>query len=294
MAWSLNLPFAIWLFAFWSPFVTNEASACARNRGPHKSAQEHAAFVREEMADFCQQGFWVVLPLDEVIDMKLLRLSPLGVVPQRNRRPRLINDLSFSEVNADTVKTGPAEAMQFGRALTRILYQVRHANPEFGPVYASKLDVADGFYRLGVNARQALRLACLLPRDQQEPQLVAIPLALPMGWVESPPYFCAATETVADLANSRLNLRQVPRHRLEDAALHPTAPVDSANRISSTHARKRCFTGPSFCSDRSLFGATVSSETGRTTRGNHPDQNRCRTDCYIAKPIPDLAIQAHA
>jgi hypothetical protein len=41
-------------------------------RGPHKSAQEHAPFVREEMADFIQQGFWVVLPLDEVINLDLL------------------------------------------------------------------------------------------------------------------------------------------------------------------------------------------------------------------------------
>jgi hypothetical protein len=212
---------------------TREKLEATAARAPHKSAQEHAAFVREEMADFCRQGFWVVLPLDEVIDMELLRLSPLGVVPQRDRRPRLINDLTFSDVNANTIKTGPAEAMQFGRALQRILYQVRHSNPEHGPVYASKLDVADGFYRLGVNTRQALRLACLLPREQQEPQLVGIPLALPMGWVESPPYFCAATETVADLANSRLNLRQVPRHRLEDAALTPPVPVESATTNST-------------------------------------------------------------
>jgi hypothetical protein len=215
---------------------TKSKLEAAAARGPHKSAQEHAAFVREEMADFCRQGFWVVLPLDEVIDLELLRLSPLGVVPQRDRRPRLINDLTFSEVNADTIKTGPAEAMQFGRALQRILYQVRHANPEHGPVYASKLDVADGFYRLSVNARQALRLACLLPREHQEPQLVAIPLALPMGWVESPPYFCAATETVADLTNSRLNLRQVPHHRLEDAALTPTLPAATATTNSSAPA----------------------------------------------------------
>jgi hypothetical protein len=62
---------------------------------------------------------------------------------------------------------------------------------------------------------QALSLACLLPKDASEPQLVAIPLALPMGWVESPPYFCAVTETIADLANSRLSRTQVPYHRLE-------------------------------------------------------------------------------
>ena len=31
--------------------------------------------------------------------------------------------------------------------------------------------------------------------------MVAIPLTLPMGWKNSPPLFCTATETVADLAN---------------------------------------------------------------------------------------------
>jgi hypothetical protein len=204
-------------------------------RGPHKSAKDHALFIRDEMASFAEQGFWVVLPLPEVEDMDRLRLSPLGVVPQRDRRPRLINDLTFSGVNAETVQTGLANAMQFGHTLLRLLYQIRHANPAFGPVYAMKIDVADGFYRVNLDERQALSLACLLPQEPGEPQLVAVPLALPMGWVESPPYFCAATKTIADLVNSRLSRTQVPRHRLEHEALrfdsalsvpaHPVAPA---------------------------------------------------------------------
>jgi hypothetical protein len=49
------------------------------------------------------------------------------------------------------------------------------------------------------------------------PPLVAFPLVLPMGWTESPLYFCAFTETGSDLANSLLqrNLRY-PHHRLEN------------------------------------------------------------------------------
>jgi hypothetical protein len=35
--------------------------------------------------------------------------------------------------------------------------------------------------------------------------MLAFPLALPMGWVESPPYFCAVTETITDVANQRLS-----------------------------------------------------------------------------------------
>ena len=52
-------------------------------RGPHKSANEHCEFVREEMAEFCEKGFWVVLPYDMVKQLPGLKLSPLGVVPQR-------------------------------------------------------------------------------------------------------------------------------------------------------------------------------------------------------------------
>jgi hypothetical protein len=31
--------------------------------------------------------------------------------------------------------------------------------------------------------------------------LLVLPLVIPMGWTESPPHFCAVTETVADLTN---------------------------------------------------------------------------------------------
>jgi hypothetical protein len=144
---------------------------------------------------------------------------PLGAVPQHDRRPRLINDLSFSGVNKATIPRAPKHSMQFGRALERLLHNVRHANPKFGPVYLNKIDVADGFYCIWLDAIQALQLACLLPKRPDEPQLVAVPLALPMGWVESPPFFCAATETLVDLANGRLHLQNLPYHRLEQEVL---------------------------------------------------------------------------
>jgi hypothetical protein len=31
-------------------------------RGAHKSALEHSDFLREELLDFVQKGFWTVLP----------------------------------------------------------------------------------------------------------------------------------------------------------------------------------------------------------------------------------------
>jgi hypothetical protein len=63
-----------------------------------------------------------------------------------------------------------------------------------------------------------LKLATLMPRYEGEEQLLAIPLVLTMGWMNSPPTFCAASETVADLANANLFRRTVPPHRLEHLA----------------------------------------------------------------------------
>jgi hypothetical protein len=152
-------------------------------RGSHHSVAAHVAFVRDEMADFAAKGFWTVLPFDLIQHLPGLRLSPLGCVPQRNQRPRLIVDLTFYDVNDDTIKIAPPAAMQFGRALDRLLYRVRHANPRFGPVYLSKIDVSDGFYRIWLSAISALKLAVVLPSLPGEPPLVAIPLSLPMGCI---------------------------------------------------------------------------------------------------------------
>jgi hypothetical protein len=96
-------------------------------RGPHKSAHEYVDFLRDELADMVERATWVVLPYSHVRDLQSLRISPMGVVPQHERRPRPIVDYSYSGVNTDTVPLAPPEAMQFGRALERIVAQVVHS-----------------------------------------------------------------------------------------------------------------------------------------------------------------------
>ena len=104
-------------------------------RGPHQSSHGEQSFVSKEMVHFRQQGYWIVLPFDVLADWPSLRLSPLGVVPQRERRPRLIVDYSFSDVNAETLSLAPKEAMQFGRALQRVFSKIVHAKRQYGPVF---------------------------------------------------------------------------------------------------------------------------------------------------------------
>ena len=108
--------------------------------------------------------------------------------------------------------------MQFGGALPRILWLLRHADPREGPMYLAKYDISDGFYGIFLDPDDALKLGVLMPRYDGEPQLVAVPLSLTMGWVSSPPTFCAASETAADIANASLYRHTVPPHRLENIA----------------------------------------------------------------------------
>ena len=68
----------------------------------------------------------------------------------------------------------------------------------------SKHGIKDGFYRLFLRAQDSLRLSIILPRHPGEPQLVGIPMACTMGWVQSPPTFCTMSETVCDLANDAM------------------------------------------------------------------------------------------
>ena len=180
---------------------THDSISRALARGSHKSAFSHLEFLREEMADMIEQGYWTILPYSTVSHLPHLRLSPLGIVPQRDRRPRIIVDYTFYGINEDTLPLAPAEAMQFSRAFERILRKIRHANRRYGPTYMIKVDIADGFYRLFISASSVATLGVVFPQHPDEEPLIAFPSVLHMGWIGSPPFFCALTETSTDLAN---------------------------------------------------------------------------------------------
>jgi hypothetical protein len=78
----------------------------------------------QDMYDYVQMGYWTVLPYASVRSLASLRLAPAGVVPQRDRRPRPIMDYSFYHTNQQALPLQPAQAMQFGRALQRILQRL--------------------------------------------------------------------------------------------------------------------------------------------------------------------------
>ena len=185
---------------------------------------------------------WSCVPYTAVQDWPTLRIPPLGVVPQRDRRPRLIVDYTYSGLNEETLPLAPREAMQFGRALQHVCSNIVYAPPQYGPVSMSNIDITDGFYRVWVQIDDIPKLGVAIPTASGFP-LVASPLALPMGWVESPPYFTAFTDTACDLANSRLRAdprtdqRLTTRHRLEETvAAIPLSDHDTPHRPATTRA----------------------------------------------------------
>jgi hypothetical protein len=183
-------------------------------RGPHPSAAYvYDAFLKQEMVDMARMGYWVVLPYSSIRDLPQLKIAPCGVVPQRDRRPRTIIDYTYNGVNQTSLDVAPVHSMQFGSALQRILQRLAYCNPTFGPPLMAKIDLADGYYRIPLSAQASLNLAIVLPHDGLEEPILGLPLSLPMGWTDSPPYFCSFTETCADLANThKHNMFNHPFH----------------------------------------------------------------------------------
>ena len=114
------------------PWTPEQKDECIQ-RGCHHSANEHADFIREEMADFIDDKFWMVLPYELVRHLAELMLSPVAIKEERERKPRLLCDHSWpwpwQAINETTLPHSPPEAMQFGDTLLRILTTLRHSNP---------------------------------------------------------------------------------------------------------------------------------------------------------------------
>ena len=100
------------------------------------------------MANFIETSFWVMLPLDQVHNLgQDLCLSPLAVKDEGEKHQLhvIINHTWFGMNNHTMAELLP-EVMQFGGALSHILWLLHHADPDKGSVYMEKFDILDGFY----------------------------------------------------------------------------------------------------------------------------------------------------
>ena len=189
----------------------------AIQRGPHVSAMEPEAMqqLHTEVQEKVQKGQVRVVTWDSIKGKppRELKISPIAMIPHKSRKYRAILDLSFEcrlanmetikSVNATSTKTAPKRAIdQMGHSLMRIVYAFAEAdreNPEV-KIFAAKWDVKDGFWRLVAEKGEEWNFAYVLPQEKGKPIKLVIPTSLQMGWIESPPYFCTASETARDVA----------------------------------------------------------------------------------------------
>ena len=94
------------------------------------------------------KGRWVVLLYLVAKDLSGLRLIPLGVKEERERRPQWLGSYSFSNLNYETLLISAMFAMKYGRDLERLINVVIITKPELGQVHVLKEYFSDGFYHI--------------------------------------------------------------------------------------------------------------------------------------------------
>ena len=164
-------------------------------RGPHQSATTPEAIdlFEEDIAYQVKAGFARIVYWDDIKEHlpPQLKISPVAVVSQTNRRDRIILDLSFpvrvgrqiikQVVNDTTVRTLHPLALDYlGTTMPRIIKFMAPAPPQY-PIYWSKYDISDGFWRMVVAEGSEWNFAYVLPQPPGEPIKLVIPSALQMG-----------------------------------------------------------------------------------------------------------------
>ena len=96
----------------------------------------------------------------------------------------------------------------FGRALCHLIDCILSADPVLGPTFMRKSDLADTYMSIWVQLTDVLAVAFLVPKEMDSgPQLVGFHLSVPMGFIESAPFLCAANRMVKYRAINTLHVR---------------------------------------------------------------------------------------
>ena len=194
---------------------TVEQMKAAIDRGPHVSALAQDAMDQfdTEIAEKVLNGQARIVKWNDIRHNPppQLKISPIAMVPHKSRPYRAILDLSFPvrmkqsgevpSVNSNTVKTAPRGAIdQIGHVLPRLIHAFASVR-ESDVIFMAKWDIKDGFWRLDCEQGEEWNFAYVQPSTVASGDIsLVIPTSLQMGWIESPPYFCAASETARDVA----------------------------------------------------------------------------------------------
>jgi hypothetical protein len=158
-------------------------------------------------------------------------------------RLRLQDGSEVPSVNETTTLEAPAAAIdQMGHALNRIIHAFAEVDKD-AKIFMAKFDIKDGFWRLDCQDGEEWNFAYVLPQKEGEPTRLVVPTSLQMGWVESPPYFCAASETARDVASKYAEARvgALDEHKFSKYARGSKAFEDLPEKAGNSHALRYCY-----------------------------------------------------
>jgi hypothetical protein len=206
-------------------------------RGPHISANDPQAItqLRKETEEKVKNNYARVVRFGDIRSNipKLLKISPVAMIPHKSKAFRCILDLSFElrikngvipSVNSTTNKKAKPEGMvQLGMAVKRLVATMADNFDMEQPFIFSKLDIKDGFWRMAVSNENAWNFCYVLPSHDTTTSIndieLVVPNSLQMGWCESPPFFCASTETARDVIATLIDGDSLPKHEFEHIML---------------------------------------------------------------------------
>jgi hypothetical protein len=138
---------------------------------------------------------------------------------------RGVRKVMQESVNDSTIWMAPgAPVKEMGNVLLRLLRFMQEVPPE-EHIQFSKINLADGYWRMIVEEKSCWNFAYVFPGPPDTPIKLVIPSALQMGWNESPAYFCAATETTQDVAQSWIDTdKRLLQHDMEPLTTPTTHP----------------------------------------------------------------------
>jgi hypothetical protein len=214
------------------PPWSTEVIAAARHTGPHVSAltEENIQLIWDDV-EYQQQAGFVRVVTESILfgagQNSALKISRVAVVPQTNRRGRIIVNLSAQvelppereknqrrkrkrhhpSVNETTVPAADQTAVAaLGSALPAILLFMFDTDCEW-EIDWQKIDLSDGFWRIIVEDGQEFNFVYQLPRRPGDTEThYVVPSSLHLGWMNSPAYFCTATESARLLSKRMLAL----------------------------------------------------------------------------------------
>jgi hypothetical protein len=181
---------------------------------------ESAALVWEDVSYQQSAGFGRFVSEQELFadgGPSSLKLSRVAVVPQTDRRGRIILNLSSEvplparrelgkrrkrkrvhpSVNETSV---PAEDQSAVKALGTAMHAIllfSFSTDCTWEIEWQKIDLSDGFWRMIVGTDMEYSFVYQMPQREGDPvRHYFVPSALQMGWMNSPAYFCSVTEAV--------------------------------------------------------------------------------------------------